>query len=150
MASLGLNLWQKAIEDKVFLASERRLSAGVGVCMSTGSMERTMRYGAGWTRTLAAAALVAVSAAGVSQQAPDQGPMAFAGGRMVRGTVTIAAADRLTIKTDAGEVFQVLVSPNTRLMKDRQQAVRLEPAAAADGPERQKRSSRNGGSVTTT
>ena len=45
---------------------------------------------------------------------------AFAGGQMVRGTVTAAAADHLTVKTDAGEVYQVAISANTRVMKDRQ------------------------------
>jgi hypothetical protein len=45
---------------------------------------------------------------------------AFAGGQMVRGTVTTAAADHLIVKTDAGEVYQVAISANTRVMKDRQ------------------------------
>jgi hypothetical protein len=45
---------------------------------------------------------------------------AFAGGQMVRGTITAATADRLTIKTDLGEVYQVAISANTRLMKARQ------------------------------
>jgi hypothetical protein len=45
---------------------------------------------------------------------------AFAGGQMVRGTVTAAAADHLTVKTDAGDVYQVAISSNTRVMKDRQ------------------------------
>jgi len=44
----------------------------------------------------------------------------FAGGQMVRGTVTAVASDHLTIKTDAGDVYQVTISPNTRLNKDRQ------------------------------
>lgn len=39
---------------------------------------------------------------------------------MVRGTVTAASADHLTVKTDAGEVYQVSLSANTRLTKDRQ------------------------------
>jgi hypothetical protein len=52
--------------------------------------------------------------------------MAFAGGQMVRGTVTAAAADRLTVKTDAGETYQVALSANTRLTKERQ------PVKAAD------------------
>lgn len=49
-----------------------------------------------------------------------EGRVAFAGGQMVRGTVTTVAADRLTVKTDQGEVYQVVVSANTRLMKERQ------------------------------
>jgi hypothetical protein len=51
-------------------------------------------------------------------QAEDGTP--FAGGQMVRGTVTAATADRLTVKTESGEVYQVAVSVNTRLTKDRQ------------------------------
>ena len=43
---------------------------------------------------------------------------AFAGGQMVRGTVTAAAADHLTVKTDAGDVYQIALSANTRVMKD--------------------------------
>ncbi len=57
-------------------------------------------------------------------QEEDQGSgergRAFAGGQMVRGTVTAAAADHLTVKTDAGDVYQVAISANTRVMKDRQ------------------------------
>jgi hypothetical protein len=54
------------------------------------------------------------------QDGPRQGGMAFAGGQMVRGTVTATAAGHLTVKTEAGEVYQVAVSANTRLSKDRQ------------------------------
>jgi hypothetical protein len=54
------------------------------------------------------------------QDGPRQGGMAFAGGQMVRGTVTATAADHLTVKTEAGEVYQVALSANTRLSKDRQ------------------------------
>jgi hypothetical protein len=54
------------------------------------------------------------------QDGPRQGGAAFAGGQMVRGTVTAATQDHLTLKTEAGEVYQVSVSANTRLSKDRQ------------------------------
>jgi hypothetical protein len=54
------------------------------------------------------------------QYGPQQGGAAFAGGQMVRGTVTAAAADHLTVKTEAGEVYQVALSANTRLTKERQ------------------------------
>ena len=54
------------------------------------------------------------------QDGPRQGGMAFAGGQMVRGTVTATSADHLTVKTEAGEVYQVALSANTRLSKDRQ------------------------------
>ena len=61
-----------------------------------------------------------------AQDGPRQGGVAFAGGQMVRGTVTAATADKLTVKTDAGEIYQVALSANTRLNKDRQ------PVKAAD------------------
>ncbi len=61
-----------------------------------------------------------------------EGGAAFAGGQMVRGTVTAAAADHLTVKTDAGEVYQVTVSANTRIMKDRQ-PVKLTDVKVGDG-----------------
>jgi hypothetical protein len=54
------------------------------------------------------------------------GGASFAGGRMVRGTVTAVAPDRLTVKTEEGEVYQVVLSDNTRVMKQRQ------PIKAAD------------------
>jgi hypothetical protein len=56
----------------------------------------------------------------------------FAGGQMVRGTVTATAADHLTVKTDAGEVYQVSLSANTRLTKDRQ-PVKLLDVKVGDG-----------------
>jgi hypothetical protein len=56
----------------------------------------------------------------------------FAGGQMVRGTVTAASADHLTVKTEAGEVYQVVVSANTRVNKDRQPA-KMVDIKAGDG-----------------
>lgn len=57
---------------------------------------------------------------------------AFAGGQMVRGTVTAVAPDRLTMKTEEGDVYQVAVSTNTRVMKDRQ-PVKLADIHPGDG-----------------
>jgi hypothetical protein len=57
---------------------------------------------------------------------------AFAGGQMVRGTVTTATADHLTVKTDAGDVYQVAISANTRVMKDRQ-PLKVTDIKAGDG-----------------
>ena len=56
------------------------------------------------------------------QDGPRPGAAAFAGGQMVRGTVTAATADHLTVKTETGDVYQVSLSANTRLTKlaDRQ------------------------------
>jgi Domain of unknown function (DUF5666) len=81
-----------------------------------------MRASARW------AVLLAITAAlpGTTAQAQDdpggqrEGGVAFAGGQMVRGTVTAAAPDRLTIKTDAGDVYQIAISANTRVTKERQ------------------------------
>jgi hypothetical protein len=68
-----------------------------------------------------------------AQQGDDEreGP-AFAGGQMVRGTVTAASADHLTVKTEAGEVYQVVVSANTRVSKDWQPA-KMVDIKAGDG-----------------
>ena len=67
---------------------------------------------------LAACLVATVSGA----QVPDgqDGPAGMAGGRTVRGTVTAVAADKLTVKTEAGDIYQVALSANTRLMKARQ------------------------------
>ena len=79
----------------------------------------------GWVKSrvaLVLAASLATIAAGA--QVPDgqemNGPAGMAGGRMVRGTVTAVAADKLTLKTEAGDVYEVSLSANTRLMKARQ------------------------------
>jgi hypothetical protein len=80
--------------------------------------------------------LVALSLAAptmvLAQDSPVGGDGAFAGGRMVRGTVTAVAADRLTVKTEEGEVYQVVVSANTRVMENRQ-PVKLTDIKAGDG-----------------
>lgn len=60
-----------------------------------------------------------------AQDAPEsqgrgEGRGQFAGGQMVRGTVTAVTSDHLTVKTDAGDVYQVAISANTRMNKDRQ------------------------------
>ena len=60
---------------------------------------------------------------------PDGGDgmgRAFGKGNGLRGTITAAAANSFTIRTDEGDIYKVLYSENTRLMKDRQ------PIEAAD------------------
>jgi Domain of unknown function (DUF5666) len=58
---------------------------------------------------------------------PDGGVgQVFGKGNGVRGTVTAAATGSFTIRTDEGDTYKVLYSPNTRLVKDRQ------PIEAAD------------------
>jgi Domain of unknown function (DUF5666) len=66
------------------------------------------------------------------QDAPGQGGASFAGGRMVRGTVTAASADHLTVKTETGEVYEVAISANTRITKERQ-PLKVADIKAGDG-----------------
>lgn len=80
--------------------------------------------------SLALAVLLAASL--LQAQAQDGERPVFAGGQMVRGTVTAVAADHLTVKTDAGDVYQVAVSANTRLMENRQ-PVKLTDVKVGDG-----------------
>ena len=78
---------------------------------------------------------MAIAAFGACAQGQDmsaRGDVAIGAGQMVRGTVTAAATDHLTIKTDAGETYTVALSANTRIMKDQR-------ALAATGADRQPR-----------
>lgn len=97
--------------------------------MRLGLDGRLGRYNA-WAALLAALLLAGTGVV------PAQGGMgeggAFAGGQMVRGTVTAVAPDRLTVKTEEGDVYQVAVSTNTRVMKDRQ-PVKLVDIHPGDG-----------------
>lgn len=54
------------------------------------------------------------------QDGQREGRVAFAGGQMVRGVVTAVAGNRLTVDTQEGEVYQVVISDNTRVTKERQ------------------------------
>jgi hypothetical protein len=90
-----------------------------------------------WTVRIAlAAAVTAMSGtAALAQGGQDdsrQPVTSFAGGQMVRGTVTAMAADHLTVRTDAGEVYQVALSANTRVTKDRQ-PVKVADVKVGDG-----------------
>lgn len=82
------------------------------------------------------AVLLGVSALGGGLQAQEPtgeaGAMAMGAGRMIRGTVMAMTTDRLTIKTETGEVYQVVISPNTRLSKGRE-PVKLTDVHAGDG-----------------
>jgi hypothetical protein len=76
-----------------------------------------------WAKNLllsAVAMALPVMVLAQEEQEPRQGGAAFAGAQMVRGTVTATTADHLTVKTDAGEIYQVSLSANTRLNKERQ------------------------------
>ena len=44
---------------------------------------------------------------------------AMGAGRMVRGTVTATTADHLTVKTEAGDSYEIVVTPNTNVRKGR-------------------------------
>lgn len=101
-------------------------------------MNRTIRR-LGGSAVVLLAAMVSLTGMGWAQESEGgrgagrgEGGAAFAGGQMVRGTVTAAAADHLTVKTDAGEVYQVTVSANTRIMKDRQ-PIKLTNVKVGDG-----------------
>ena len=49
----------------------------------------------------------------------EESAAGLAGGQMVRGTVTAASGDRLAIKTEKGEAYQITVTDNTKIVKDR-------------------------------
>ena len=66
------------------------------------------------------ATIVVFGSAAVAQEAPGRGEVALGGGQRIQGTVTATAADHLTIKSETGEVYEVAITPNTRMMKDRQ------------------------------
>lgn len=76
--------------------------------------------------------LLAASGAMQAQDGLGEGGDAFAGGQMVRGTVTAVTADRLTVKTEEGEIYQIAVSANTRVIEDRQ-PVKIADIKAGDG-----------------
>ncbi len=76
-----------------------------------------------------ASVLCAAALRGQEEQAPG---VAFTGGQLVRGMVMAAAGNRLTVKTDAGELYQVTVTENTRLVKDRQ-PMRIGEVKVGDG-----------------
>ncbi len=67
-------------------------------------------------------------AAGTGRTSVAMGPQ----GRMVRGTVATATADGLTVKTETGDTYQVVVTANTRVMKQRQ-PVKLSDIHPGDG-----------------
>jgi hypothetical protein len=98
-----------------------------------------------WTGVVVAAGLLLIS--GSQMQAQMGGQMGgqpggqgrgqrggFGGGQMgqpVQGTVTAATADKLTIKTDAGDSYEVTVTPTSRIMKAGQ-AIKLSDVKPGD------------------
>jgi len=81
---------------------------------------------------LAVGILLAGSGVMRAQEGPGGERGAFAGGQMVRGTVTAVGADQITVKTEEGDVYQIAVSANTRVMKDRQ-PIKVADIKAGDG-----------------
>ena len=79
-------------------------------------------------RTISGVLAVALAAAlpATAQMGDGTQAVAMGGGRMVRGTVTAVAPDHLTVKNEAGEVYEVVLTPNTNVRKGR------DPMKAAD------------------
>lgn len=93
------------------------------------------KFGDGWKRQRICLLLMtslAVSGAALAQESVQPGRGSFAGGEMVRGTVTAVAADRLTVKTEEGATYQVVVTDNTRIVEDRK-PIKLTSVKAGDG-----------------
>jgi hypothetical protein len=59
-------------------------------------------------------------------------PMAMNGGRMVRGTISAVENGKITLKTEQGDVYQVALTPNTRLVKGRD-PVKIADVHVGDG-----------------
>jgi len=82
-----------------------------------------VKFLSGMLRAGAGAAVVVAMAlplAAQAQMGDDGSPaMAMGNARMVRGTVTAAAADHLTVKTETGEVYEIAITPNTQVRKGR-------------------------------
>ena len=94
--------------------------------------QRSVSWAAKLLLTVGAIALPEAVLAQDPQDGPRQGGVAFAGGQMVRGTITATSPDHLTVKTDAGEIYQVSLSANTRLTKERQ-PVKVADIKVGDG-----------------
>jgi hypothetical protein len=59
-------------------------------------------------------------------------PAAMGNARGVRGTVTAVAGDKVTLKTENGDVYKVAVTANTRLLKERQ-PIKIADVKVGDG-----------------
>ena len=90
-----------------------------------------MRVSGKLYRIVLAAAMVGGNALAAMAQTEDGQAAAFRG-KTVRGVITATATDHLTLKTETGEIYQVALTPNTRLMKGRD-PVKLADIHAGDG-----------------
>lgn len=121
-------VFRKRVTSVSALASSRNAQDG-------GAEMRQRSVGIWTAKLILMATVVALPTMVLAQEGqdgPQQNGPAFAGGQMVRGTVTASAADHLTVKTDAGETYQVALSANTRLTKDRQ-PVKVADIKVGDG-----------------
>lgn len=71
-----------------------------------------------FTLLMLSAWMVSALRAQVATEA-GEAEISLGAGRLVRGTITQATADHLTVKTESGEVYQVVLTPNTQLRKGR-------------------------------
>ena len=91
-----------------------------------------------WKVRLAAGVLLAGSLAGWRHAAAQMGnggdapQMNMGAGRMVRGTVTVVAPDKLTLKTEQGDLYTVALTPNTQLRHGRD-AMKIADVHVGDG-----------------
>ncbi len=76
-----------------------------------------------------ASGLRASAQMGDGSQAP---PVNMGAGRMVRGTITAIAPDKMTLKTEAGDTYTVALTPNTQLRRGRDQ-VKIADVHVGDG-----------------
>ena len=92
-------------------------------------------------RMAVVSALALLLSSPLQAQAPGQDPMqddanaptmAMGSGRMVRGTVSAVAPNRLSIKTESGDTYLVALTSNTRIMKGRE-SVKVSEAHIGDG-----------------
>ena len=104
---------------------DRRLLPDVGVFTCIEGMR--MRLG-----RLRAIVVAGVVCAGVMRAQEGGERPSFAGGQMVRGTVTAVAPEKLTVKAEDGTVYQVVTTTNTRVMMGRQ-PVKVEAVAVGSG-----------------
>ncbi len=107
---------------KSFSAESLSLGATVCIAKERGQMKMRFRRMLVWA-VVSVPLLVpaAMAQAGDPQDSGNAPAVAMGGARMVRGTVTAVAADHLTMKTTAGDVYQVVLSPNTQVRKGREQ-----------------------------
>ncbi len=85
--------------------------------------------------------LLSIAPPGRATQAPkpadsqiDEGPArgGIPGGQMIRGTISAVSGDHLTLKAETGQTYEVVVTSNTRIMRQRQQ-VKLADLKSGDG-----------------